>query len=132
MAEHPLSVVPKLDERHAWTRAEAVANNGQVLDRRRCAKKCDAHAWKRKRLMKKHVERQRLKSDMGEQLVTNEGGEAAQEEKGGRNLYASSAIASSRARQDVAHQAQVRTHLYHKLGRLERGGAVSHSSASHL
>ncbi|KAG8341429.1 hypothetical protein TRVL_07740 [Trypanosoma vivax] len=42
-------------------------------------------------------------------------------------------VVPSRPReQDVAHQAQVRSNLYHKLGRLERGGTVCHSSESHL
>ncbi|KAG8339487.1 hypothetical protein TRVL_09684 [Trypanosoma vivax] len=97
-AQHPPDVVPTVGERPKRTREEDTAEDGNTLKCPWCAKKCAAHAWLRKHMIRGtqrssyRQETQRLRTHL---LVTARQG---RRNRSSRNLYASNAIASSRAR----------------------------------
>ncbi|KAH8608903.1 hypothetical protein ERJ75_001246100 [Trypanosoma vivax] len=80
-------------------------------------------------MVQKHPEKQLLSGAAKVQDAPDSDGEAEQEEREGICMPA---VPSRPPEQGMSHQAQVRTNLYHKLGRLERGGAAGHSGAPHL
>ncbi|KAG8340265.1 hypothetical protein TRVL_08905 [Trypanosoma vivax] len=102
-----------------------------MLKCRLCARKCTAHAW-----LRKHdgaeapgeaaIERRHRDSGCARQRWRDRAGGT------GAKGICIPVVPLCSQRQGMVYQPQVRSNLYHKLGRLERGGAACHSSSSHL
>ncbi|KAH8619870.1 hypothetical protein ERJ75_000122000 [Trypanosoma vivax] len=121
MAPHPPDVVPTVEEHPKGAREEDATDDGNTLKCPWRAKKYAAHAWLRKHMVQKHPEKQLLSGTAEAEDTLGSDGEAVQEEQEGICVPA----APSRPQeQNMAHQPQVRSNLYYKLGRLERGGAA--------
>ncbi|KAG8339359.1 hypothetical protein ERJ75_001043000 [Trypanosoma vivax] len=130
MATHPADVAPTVGERPKRPREEDTADDGNTLECPWRAKKYTAHAWLREHMLQKHPTKQLLRGPKEAQNAPDSEGEAVQEEQEQTEFVCQQCHRVLQSKTWL--QAQVRTNLYHKLGRLERGGAVSHSSVSRL
>ncbi|KAH8616773.1 hypothetical protein ERJ75_000445100 [Trypanosoma vivax] len=81
MAQHPLYVVPTVEERPKRPREEDTGDDGNALKCPWCAKKYTAHAWLRKHMLQKHPEKQLSSGPKEAQYAPDSDGETAQEEQ---------------------------------------------------
>ncbi|KAH8605674.1 hypothetical protein ERJ75_000120900 [Trypanosoma vivax] len=98
LGESLLAQLRKGTSKHFGCLHRVFARKAERLECRWCTKKCVGYAWLRKHTVQKHAEKQLLSGAAETLDAPEKDGEAGQKERGRRNVYASSAIASSRAR----------------------------------